>query len=128
MGKRKNPDTSNDAYHNLDPIRVSKTMTKITEALKVIGKGNFEDIALAAGMAEQKVWKRLIDCVRAGLIHRLDEKKKTKQNNNSYLYAPGPATQLRQKRERVMKGKTVADHSRDIQEIQKTIFKQPTLF
>lgn len=32
------------------------------------------------------------------------------------------------KRERVMKGKTVADYSREIQEIQKPYFKHPTLF
>jgi len=111
------PETSLEAYRNLDPIKVSQTMIKISETLKVIGKGNYEDIAVASGMPEAKVWKRLIDCIRAGLIHRLDETKKTAHGNKSYLYAPGPATQLQKKTERVMKGKTVADHSRDIQKI-----------
>jgi len=122
------PETSLEAYRNLDPIKVSQTMIKISETLKVIGKGNYEDIASASGMPEAKVWKRLIDCIRAGLIHRLDETKKTAHGNKSYLYAHGPATQLQKKTERVMKGKTVAEYSLDIQEIQKTTFKQQTLF
>ena len=99
---------------NLDPIKVSQTMTKIAETLKAIGKGNYEQIAEASGMPEAKVWKRLIDCIRAGLIHRLDETKKTAHGNKSYLYAPGPATQLQKKNERVMKGKTVVDYSREL--------------
>lgn len=89
-------------------------MIKIAEALKVIGKGNYEDISRASGMPESKVWKRLIDCVRAGLIHRLDETKKTKQNNKSYLFAPGPATQLQKKRERVMKGPSISQFAKKI--------------
>jgi len=55
MPKRVNPSTSLEAYANLDPIKVSQTMLKISEALKTIGKGNYEDISRASGMPESKV-------------------------------------------------------------------------
>lgn len=114
MRKVKPVETSLEAYRSLDPVRISQTMQKIADTLKVIGKGNYEQIAAASNMAEAKVWKRLIDCVRAGLIHRTEETKLTKNGCKSYLFAPGPATQIVKKRERVMKGKTVAQYSKDI--------------
>jgi hypothetical protein len=112
--KRKNPDTSTDAYRQLDPIKISQRMQKIADGLKVIGKGNYEDISLACGLREDQVWKRLIDCMKAGLIHRTPEKKRTKDNRDSYIFAPGPATQIAAKKERVMKGKSIVDFSRKL--------------
>lgn len=112
--KRARVETSIEAYKKLDPVRVSQTMQKIADALGVIGKGNYEMIAIAAGLKQSQAWKRLIDCVRAGLIHRLDETMLTKDGCKSYLYAPGPANQVQAKKERVMKGKTVSQFSKDI--------------
>jgi hypothetical protein len=121
MPKRKNPDTSLEAYRTLDPIRVSQTMTKIAETLKVIGKGNYEQIATAAGMTEAKCWKRLIDCVRAGLIHRTEETTLTRNGKKSYLYAPGPQPAEPPKSEKSLPGKTISDYS-------KAILNQQSLF
>lgn len=128
MGKRKNPETSLEAYRNLDPIQVSQTMIKIADALKKIGKGNFEDIALAAGMPEAKVWKRLIDCVRGELIHATGETKLTVHNNKSNIFAPGPSTERIKRKERVMKGASVADHSRAIKKLSQPIPAPQRLF
>lgn len=118
MPKRKNPETSLDAHASLDPVKVSQTMAKISEAVKKLGKANYEMVADLTGMPEPKVWKRFIDCARAKLIHRTEETKKTKHGYKSYLFAPGPATEVAQKKERVLKGKTVVDYS-------KAILKQP---
>lgn len=126
--KRKNPETSLEAYKKLDPIRVSQTMNKIAQALVIIGKGNYEMIAEAAGMAEQKCWKRLIDCVRAGLIHRTDETKITKSGCKSYMYAIGPASQVANKRERVLKGRTVQDFSKAINQAKQSASSLERLF
>lgn len=114
MTKRKNPDTSLDAYKSLDPIKISLRMQKIADGLNTIGKGNYEQIALAACLREDQVWKRIIDCIRAGLIHRTQEKRKTKDNRDSYVFAPGPATQIAAKKERVMKGPSVSDFSKKL--------------
>jgi predicted transcriptional regulator len=121
--KRVRVETSIEAYRKLDPIRVSQTMQKISDALKTIQKGNYEMIAVAAGLKQSQTWKRLIDCVRAGLIHRIDETMLTKDGCKSYLYAPGPATQIAAKKERVMKGKTISQYSKDI-----LSFQQEKLF
>jgi predicted transcriptional regulator len=125
MSKRKNPDTSLEAYRSLDPIKISQIMIKISEAVKVLGKANYEMVASHLGMKEERVWKRFIDCVRANLIHRTDETRQTKQNRKSYLYAPGPSTETIQREQKVMKGKTVADHSRAIKKLSQPILNQP---
>lgn len=112
--KRKNPITSLEAHAKLNPIKVSQTMTKIAQTLEAIGKGNYEDISEASGMPQAKTWKRLIDCVRAGLIHRTDEIKMTKNGYKSYLYALGGTPEPAKKKEKVMKGKSVSDFSKAI--------------
>lgn len=112
--KKKQIDTSRAAFDSLNPITISIRMQKIADRLKTLGKGNYEQIAIAAGLREDQVWKRLIDCMKAGLIHRTEEKRKTKDNRDSYVFAPGPATQIAARKERVMKGKTVAQFSKDI--------------
>lgn len=122
--KRKNPDTSLDAYKSLDPIKISLRMQKIADGLNAIGKGNYEQIALAAGLREDQVWKRLIDCMKSGLIHRTQEKRKTKDNRDSYVFAPGPATQIAARKERVMKGKTVSDYSKELVKTKPTYIPQ----
>jgi hypothetical protein len=127
--KRKNPSTSLEAHARLDPIKVSQTMTKITDTLKSIGKGNYEDISAAAQMPEAKCWKRLIDCVRAGLIHRTDAIKMTKNGYKSYLYAPGGTPEPVKKKERVMRGKSVVDYSKSIlNQPKQSIHTQDQLF
>lgn len=115
--KRKNPQTSLDAYNSIDPIKVSQTMQKISDALIAIKKGNYEMIAEQAGMPEQKTWKRLIDCVRAKLIHRTEETKLTKNGYKSYLFAPGPASEEVEKKKKVMKGPTVQQFSKAINQL-----------
>lgn len=112
--KRKQIDTSRAAFDSLNPITISIRMQKIADGLKAIGKGNYEQIAIAAGLREDQVWKRLIDCMKAGLIHRTEEKRKTKDNRDSYVFAPGPATQIAARKERVMKGKTISDFSKKL--------------
>lgn len=112
--KRKQINTSHAAFESLNPITISIRMQKIADGLKILGKGNYEQIALAAGLREDQVWKRLIDCMKAGLIHRTEEKRKTKDNRDSYVFAPGPATQIAAKKERIMKGKSVVDFSRKL--------------
>lgn len=128
MGKRKNPETSLEAYRALDPIKVSQTMIKISDALKVIGEGNFEDIAAAAGMPEPKVWKRLIDCVRGELIHATGETKPTVHGNKSNIFAPGPSPERVKRKERVLKGKTISDFSKALNQVKQSIHSQESLF
>lgn len=128
MVKRKNPSTSLEAYAALDPIKVSQTMHKITETIKRLGKANYEMVAESSGMPEAKVWKRLIDCVRADLIHRTEDTKLTKSGHKSYLYAAGPAAEPAKKKERVMRGKYIVDYSRALNQVQQSLNSVEKLF
>src|ERR1700761_4486615 len=114
MGKRKNPETSLEAHRRLDPIKISQTMVKISEAIKMLGKANYEDVAAYLKEPEPKIWKRFTDCMEAKLIHRTKETKKTKHGYKSYLFAYGPATEKIKKKERVMRGKSVSEYSKAI--------------
>jgi hypothetical protein len=116
--KRKNPVTSDAAYRGLDPNKMSETHVAIVESLKIIGEGNYEDISACSGMPEARIWKRIVDVVRKGLIHDTGKEKDTVHGNKSRIFALGPSPEPVVKKERVMKGKTVVDYS-------KAILKQP---
>jgi hypothetical protein len=128
MGTRKNPETSLEAYRGLDPQRMNQTYRAIVDALLVIGKGNYETIAVQAEMPEAKIWKRMGEAAKMGLIHNTGETIKTKNGYKSYLFAIGPAPETVQKKQRVMKGKTVSDFSKAIKQVSQTIHKQDSLF
>lgn len=113
--KRKNqPETSRAAFHSLDQARLAGTYKKIVDALTVIGEGNYEAISRQAGEKEEKIWKRLKESCEKGLIHNTGKTVMTKNNRMSYVFALGPAPTTVKKKERVMKGKSVADYSKAI--------------
>jgi predicted transcriptional regulator len=123
MGKQKPPLTSLEAYHNLDPIRISEMHKKIAKALKALGSANFEGIALYLGIPESRVWKRLNEAAKAALIYKTGATVPTKSGCKSYVYAvvgenPAPRPQP----EKAMKGKSIVDYSRTIQTIQQNLF------
>ena len=92
------PQTSIDAYRGLDPARLRETYRKIVDALTVIGEGNYEAIALQAQEKESRIWKRINEVVKLGLIHNTGKKVKTKDNGDSYVFALGPASDTPKKR------------------------------
>lgn len=114
---KKIPETSLEAYRSLNPVKVSETQGKIAAAVQSLGRGNYELIAAYLNEPEGKIWKRIGECVKLGLIHKTGETKQTKNGCKSYLYFPGPSSEPIKKKERVMKGKTVADYSRSIQQV-----------
>lgn len=114
MAKRVNPQTSFDAYHGLDPNKLSETFVAIVESLKIIKEGNYQDIAEHSGMPEARIWKRISDLLKPeyNLIHDTGKTKKTTHGNKSRIYALGPSVAEVEHKKRVLKGKTVADFSR----------------
>jgi hypothetical protein len=127
MHKRKLPETSLEARRSLDPEKIAKMYLRIVEALNAIGSGTYEDIAAHLKEQPVRIWKRMSECNRLGLAHRTGDRKLMKSNRQGFVWAPGPSTETVQREQKVMKGPSVVDHSRKIQEIQKSI-SQPTLF
>lgn len=120
--------TSKEAYHSLDPVKIHQTHINITKALECLGKGNYEAIAAYLNIPEQRVWKRLNEACRAGLIHNTGETTLTKAKRKSYMYAAGKSFETLVRKERIMKGKTVADFSRAIKQVQISSIIETTLF
>jgi predicted transcriptional regulator len=120
MSKKKIPETSTAAYRSLDPDKLNERYSKILAALGQIKEGTFEEIAKAAKLDKEKVWKRLSELALAGLIYRPGNKRKLKSNREGYTWMlTGAVTEEMQQRERVLDGKSVADYSKDITTIVK---------
>jgi predicted transcriptional regulator len=112
--KRKNPATSNEAFRSLDPAKINEIHKKILAALEVMGSGTYEDLANYLHLENQRVWRRLSELERAKLIHRPGERKLLKSGRQGMVWMPGPSPETAKKRERVMKGKTVAQFAKAI--------------
>ena len=86
---RKNPNTSLEAYYNriVDTGARETTYKKILDALKKIGEGNYELIAAAANEKESRIWKRIGELRKDGLVIDTGKRMQTKDNNASMVYA-----------------------------------------
>lgn len=123
MGKRKNPETSNEAYRSLKAVEVRETYKNILFALSIIKEGTFEDISRQMNVAPAVVWKRLSELADDGKIYRPGNKRPLKSGRNGYtwmLITPGiaPAKVV----EMSLPGKTVSDYSKKISLIQQELF------
>lgn len=123
MGKRKNPPTSLEAYHNLDPIRLSQTQQDIVRAVKALGEANFEAVAAFLMVKPEKIWKRINECEKAGAIYKPGNTVLTKNGYKSYVYrATQPGQSTEPVTEKALKGDTVADYSRKLIPTQANLF------
>ena len=66
----KKQQTSIDAHNSLDPDKIRDMYKRIVEALLLIKQGTYEDIARKMKVDPSRVWKRLSECHRLGLIER----------------------------------------------------------
>lgn len=115
MGKRKNPETSNAAYRSLDPANLSERYQKILLALKKIKEGTFEEVAVAAGLEPQMVWKRLSELQKSGLIYRPGNKRRLKSGREGFTWClTGELPAELQAREQLMGGKSVSEYADEI--------------
>jgi predicted transcriptional regulator len=118
MPKRKNPETSTDAYRSLDPKKLNKTYNDILLALAAITEGTFEDIAAQMNVKESVVWKRLSELRDNHLIYRPGNRRPLKSGALGYtwmLVTKGKAPQKIS--ERSLPGKTVSDFSKKIKQL-----------
>jgi len=111
-------DTSKAAYESLRAEEIRTLYAGIIAALKVIGKGNFEDISSQMGVKPERVWKRLSELKDLELIYRTGEKKMLSSRRFGYVWAlTGDTFPKSQPVEKSMKGQTIATFSRNIEKI-----------
>lgn len=110
-----------------DSEKLSKIHRLILFALSQIGEGTYEEISAAIKMPKDKVWKRMSELNRDGLIYRPGNKRLLKSGRSGYTWMlTGKNRPNTTKAERALKGKSVADYSKKITEI--TQYSQSTLF
>lgn len=82
----KKPETSLEAYRSLKPDKIQQIYTDIIRALSVIGEGTFEDIASWLKIDKSRVWKRLSEMQKLGMIYNTGRKKLLKSNRNGFTW------------------------------------------
>lgn len=86
MSKRKQPETSKEAYLSLEPEKIQQIYVDIMKALSVIGEGTFEDIAAHLKIDKSRVWKRLSEMGKLGMIYNTGRKRILKSNRNGFTW------------------------------------------
>ena len=114
------PETSRIANDLKTDESKQRDYDRIVVALKKIGSGHYEDIALAMGEKELNVVsRRLSEMVQKGMVENTGLKKNTSRNRPAFIYQlPPPQTQSR------------ADLTENLinQTINKPNYSQPKMF
>lgn len=118
-------DTSRAAYASLDPESISTMYKAIVAGLRKIGSGTYEDIAKVLKLKPEKVWKRLSEAQKLGLIERTEMKKKLKSGREGYVWKATASLPIT---ESAMPGKTVSDYSKALTQPTLSPYIQKQLF
>src|SRR5258706_6182599 len=86
MAKRKQPETSVDAYKSLDPVQLNQIYRDILRALTVLKEGTYEQIADFLMQPAAKIWKRMSDLQKMELVYRPGNKRPLKSNRLGYTW------------------------------------------
>lgn len=121
--KRKQPETSLEAYRNLDPVRLSRLHQDMVRAVGALNEANYEAIANFLMLKPEKVWKRLNEVERAGAIYKPGNTILTRNGAKSYTYRltkPGESTAP--VTEKILPGKSISDFSKKLIPAQTQLF------
>lgn len=120
MPKKQILDTSKEAFHSFNPEDLREIHQKIIKALEVIGNGTYEQISNQMCCEPSKVWRRMNELLKLGLVHRPGEKRPLKSNRMGYVwYLTGKVMAKTDKENKRYKGPGIVDYSRRIQDISK---------
>lgn len=115
-------ETSKEAYRSLDPDKLTETKRKILYSLSQLFRATHEDIAAHMKVDRSVVWKRMSELEKDGLIFRPGIKKALRSGRLGFVYQLSdksmPKTQEAQK---LLAGHSIADYSRKINAIAKSM-------
>lgn len=112
--KRNNPETSKAAFKSLNSNKLNELHLKILAAMQYIGECTYEDVASHLGLEPQRIWRRMSELDFANRIHRPGGRKVMKSGRQGMVWVLGSDPHVSKKKEKILKGKTVADFSRAI--------------
>jgi DNA-binding Lrp family transcriptional regulator len=87
MSKRKNPDTSNEAYRSITPDMLSDIYQKILKALERLGNASGQQIAMYLTLDDNKISRRLKEMEGLGLIYNTGLRTPTKSGRSAFQWA-----------------------------------------
>jgi predicted transcriptional regulator len=126
--KRKLPATSHTANEAASIEMRSGHWSKIIKALKILGLSTGEEIATHLGMDKHQIGRRMIELEGLQIVYKPGSKKNTSSGRAAYQYClTGTSQPKTEAVEKSLKGKSVADYSKDIHKIKKEV-DQPRLF
>lgn len=121
------PETSRGAFHSLNPDEISDIHRKILWALSKLGPSTFEDVAAFLHVEKGRIWRRLSELHKQGLIYRPGIKKALRSGRAAYCWqltdVSLPKTETQEK---ALRGPSVSDYSRKINAIANSV--QTTLY
>lgn len=121
MPNRENlPSTSLEAYKSVSPEMLTNHHKCILVALKVMGSGTFEQIAVAVAMEKHQIGRRLSEMERMGIIYKPGEKRNTSTRRQAFVYKLVENGEVSAQPEKVMQGETISDLSKKL--TQKCLF------
>lgn len=125
MSKKSVPQTSKDALASLDPEKIGQIYKDIVMALRIIGPETYEGIAKHLKKDSDKIWKRMSELHRMGLVERSGKRKKMASGREGFVWT---ATDKLPNTEKIMPGRTVADFSKALIQPQMGKLTQEKLF
>lgn len=118
MAKKPQPETSLAAFRSLDPVQMAEIYQRILWSLGQIGEGTFEQIAVSLRLPKERVWKRLSELQKQGLIFRPGNKWPLSSGRLGYTWKLVVNGNENHKiTEKSLPGKTVADYSKAITQL-----------
>lgn len=127
--KREKVETSIDAYKSLDISQLNEIYRQIIQSLGIIGEGSFEDIASHIHVEKSRVWRRMNELEKMGVVYRPGNKRVLKSGRQGYTWMlTNGATPKTVNAEKALKGDSIADISRNMAKISNNVPVQADMF
>lgn len=121
MTKRKNPETSHEAYAKVTPSMLTNHHSKIIKALEVLGTATYEQISSFITIEPHAVGRRMKELEVMGIVYKPGTKWPTKSGRNAYQYTLQESGKIVTKvTEKSLPGESISDFSKKL--IQPSLF------
>jgi predicted transcriptional regulator len=118
MTRKNQPQTSKDAYNNLQPEKLREDYQKILKALERLGTASSEQIAAYLTVEHSVVHKRTSELMKMGLIFRPGHRVPTKRGATAFVWCLCSAGVKTDNENKKLEGPSVVDYSKTISDIQ----------
>lgn len=113
MAKRKQPETSLEAFRSLDVVQLTEIHQKILWALGQLKEATFEEIALCLRVPKERIWKRMSELAKAEKIYRPGNKRSLQSGRQGFTWMLKDGETIPAS----LPGKSISDYSKSITQL-----------